>query len=100
MTPLLKNLLILLTLIGLGALGYFIFFTADDAAIISTSSTGGDVNSQAAFQTREFRRTLNELNQIELDSPLFQDSDFLGLIDHAQPIVDRPYGRPNPFSEQ
>ena len=97
MTPLLKNLLILLCLIGLGGLGYFVFFNDSDSSIVSTSGSGGDVNSQAAFQTREFRRILNELNTIELDTPILQDPDFLGLVDHALPIVDRPYGRPNPF---
>ena len=98
MTPLLKNLLILLLLIGLGALGYFLFFSEGNDSIVTSSATGSSVDSQAAFQTREFRRILNELNTIDLDIPALQDPDFLNLTDHAQPIPERPFGRENPFA--
>ena len=97
MTSMLKNLIILLALIALGALGYFIFFSSNDSAIVSTSGSA-NVNSQAAFQTREFKRILNDLNTIDLDSPLLQDTDFLQLRDHTQTVSERPYGRSNPFS--
>lgn len=99
MSSTLKNLFVLLILILLGALGYFLFFSAGDDSIVSTDgSTGGA--AAAAMQTREFKRILDDLNSIELDSPLFADRTFLELIDHSQPIVDRPYGSNNPFSVQ
>ena len=96
MTAMFKNLIILLVLIALGAFGYFMFFNSSDNSIVSTSGNG-NVNSQAAFQTREFKAILNDLNTIDLDSPLLQDSKFLQLNDHSQPVSERPYGRQNPF---
>ncbi len=92
----LKNLIILLVLIALGAVGYFMFFNSSDSSIVSTSGTA-NIGSQAAFQTREFKSILNDLNTIDLDSQLLQDSNFLQLNDHTQPVPERPYGRSNPF---
>lgn len=92
----LKNLIILLILIALGAFGYFMFFNSSDDSIVATGS-GVDVDSQAAFQTREFKSILNDLNTIDLKTPLLEDSNFLQLKDHTQPVSERPYGRSNPF---
>lgn len=97
MTPVLKNLLILLVLLAVAAGGYYVYSNSGTSAIVTTG--GSNLDSQAAFQTREFKRILNELNSISLDAPLLQDPNFLRLTDHAQPIVERRYGRPNPFSE-
>lgn len=99
MSSMLKNLLVLLALIGLGALGYFLFFNGDSGSIV-TSGGAANVNSQAAFQTREFRSILNDLNRIDLDTDLLQDPNFIQLHDHSQPIVERPFGRENPFVER
>lgn len=91
----LKNLLILLVLIALGAVGYFMFFNSNDSSIVSSGGT--NVSSQAAFQTREFKNILNDLNTIDLNSELLRDNKFLQLRDHNQPVTERPYGRSNPF---
>lgn len=96
MSSVLKNFLILFTLIALGVFGYILFFNADSSTIVSSDNTGG-INSQAAFQTREFKAILNDLNTINLASPLLQDSRFLQLKDHNQVVSERPYGRVNPF---
>lgn len=96
MSSLLKNFLILLILIALGVLSYFLFFNSTDTTIVSTIN-GNSVSSQAAFQTREFKAILNDLNTIDLNSPLLTDSNFLQLKDHKQIVTERLYGRDNPF---
>jgi hypothetical protein len=94
MSSTLKNLFVLLILILLGALAYFMFFSNPDSDIVSSDGTTA---AQAAVQTREFKRILDDLNSIELESPLFEDRTFLSLTDFSQQIVDRPYGSSNPF---
>lgn len=94
MSSTLKNLFSVLLLILLGALGYFMFFSGSGSDIVSSDGTSA---AQAAIQTREFKRILDDLNSIELESPLFEDRAFLSLIDLSQQIVDRPYGNSNPF---
>jgi len=98
MTSLLKNLLILLSIIALGALGYYLFFASGDSSIVTSGGSASRAGSAAAMQSREFQRILDDLESIDLDSSLFTERDFLELRDHAQPINERSFGRPNPFS--
>jgi hypothetical protein len=97
MSSLLKNLIIFLTLVALGGLGYYLFFNGGSDDIVSTSGSN-NVSSQAAFQTREFKSILSDLESVDLDTSLLQDSNFLQLKDHSQLVSERPYGRTNPFS--
>ena len=98
MSPLIKNLLLgTLLAVTLGA-GYW-FFLRDGSGPAITTKGGGNFGSEAAFETREFRNLLDELEDIELGSSLFTNPNFTSLQDYSQPINERPYGRPNPFSE-
>lgn len=96
MSSLLKNLLIALVVIAAGGGAYYFLVARDSNSVVSTTSAV-DLNSQAELQTREFKNILTDLNRIDLDSELFQDQNFLSLKDFSQPIVDRPFGRVNPF---
>jgi hypothetical protein len=96
MTPLLKNLLVLLAIIAVGGLGYYLFFMGGDTSIVTSGMTSG-ASPEAAMQTREFERILNELNTIDIESTLLTNGEFLQLRDHTLPIAERPYGRSNPF---
>ncbi len=95
MSSLLKNMLFALALAVILWLGYSIFFSEDEAAL---TAANGAVSSAAARDTQEFLTRLQQLRDIKFDRTIFSDARFQSFVDHRQPIVDEPVGRPNPFA--
>ena len=96
MTPLLKNLLIGLGLALLILLGVYLYQQRDITGnLVSVNSR---VNNQAALETQDFLRRLQELRSVDLDDSLFFDDRFRSLIDWHIDVVPEQIGRENPFS--
>lgn len=95
MSPFLKNSLIIFGLAGVAFAGYYMFVLQSDAVIKVDNNTR--VSNQAAAETQEFLRRLNELENIAISTELFDDPRFQALVDYSTPIVPTPVGRSNPF---
>ena len=95
MSPFLKNSLIVLGLIALAIFGYYLYITQSQAVIAVDNNTR--VSNQAAAETQEFLRRLNELKTVDLEGDLFIDPRFQSLVDYSTPIVPSSVGRSNPF---
>lgn len=110
MTPLLKKLLM-----GLGAvivIGGLVLVLGNKAPTPSTglvsSSTGtspiapatpaNELAAEAQRQTDNLILLLQKVNNITLDTSIFESPDFIGLKDLSAPLApDRNPGRTNPF---
>lgn len=92
MKSVIKNIIFLVSLAALLILGYVVFFKGDTIDIDEFAE------SQARIDEQEFLAKLKELQGLELDSPLFNDEEFLSLVDHTVQVVDEEAGRPNPFA--
>ncbi len=110
MSPLLKKLLIgLLLVIVIGGAVMYLGKNAPAPATGLVSSTTGenpiipatDVNEvalEAQQQTESLVLLLQKVNNITLDTSIFDSPDFVGLKDLASPLApDRNPGRSNPF---
>ncbi|MCA9361359.1 hypothetical protein KC845_02255 [Candidatus Kaiserbacteria bacterium] len=93
MSSTLQNLVALLGIIVLGAIGYY-FYSQQDSVLTGTSVSG---TSQASIEAAEFLSRLGELKAIELDDSLFNDARFRSLKEVRKQIVPVPIGRQNPF---
>jgi hypothetical protein len=92
MKSLFKNILFVVSLGLLIVLAYAVFWK-DDAIVVDEFT-----ESEARVNDQEFLAKLKELQDLELDSPLFDDEEFLSLVDHTVQVVDEDAGRPNPFA--
>lgn len=81
-------------IIVLGVIAYFFFFQNDTTGPLTTS--GSDPRVIAANQ--EFIALFSELRRIDLDTSLFEDEYYQGLVDFSQQIFVEPVGRDNPFA--
>lgn len=110
MSPLLKKLLIgLLLVIVIGGAVVFLGKKAPTptTGLISSAtggnpiipSTGGnEIALEAQQQTENLVLLLQKVNNITLDTSIFDSPDFIGLKDLASPLPpDRNPGRSNPF---
>ena len=76
-----------------------IFFVYTTYFSQSSSSTDLQVStSQTSAQDQNFLNLLLQIKNINIDTTLFQNSAFISLQDDTLPILDQPYGRPNPFA--
>lgn len=96
MSSLIQNLLIVLGLVVVMALGYYLY-TQNQMSTLSLSDD--PISTQLSAESAMFLRKLNDLKQIELDGSLFSDPRFRSLIDNSTPVIEDPVGRPNPFVE-
>jgi hypothetical protein len=89
----LKNFITVFGLILLLAFGYYLFVLEDQGL------RGGNqaVSTQAAAETQEFLRRLNQLQSVELQTEIFTDPRFTNRIDYSAPVPVLPVGRENPF---
>lgn len=77
-------------------IGFFVYET-----YFSQSSSTTDLQvstSQTSAQDQDFLNLLLQIKNINLDTSIFQNSAFISLQDDTLPILDQPYGRPNPFA--
>lgn len=89
-----QTTVIAIGIIVLGAIAYFFFFQNDAPGPLTTSSS--DPRVIAANQ--EFIALFSELRRIDLDTSLFNDEYYQGLVDFSRPISVEPVGRDNPFA--
>lgn len=90
-----KTVLIILVIVVIGFVAYNIFVVGnnnDDAALVSVSAANADTSGG------ELLILLNTLRAIDLDTSIFQNSEFRGLIDFSIDINPEPVGRSNPFA--
>lgn len=92
MKGIVKNIIFLISLGALVFLGYLVFWKDDSIQVDEFTE------SQARIDEQEFIAKLKDLQDLELDSPLFEDEEFLSLVDHTVQVVDEEAGRPNPFA--
>ncbi len=92
MKSLFKNLLFVVSLGLLVVVAYAVFWR-DSAIVVDEFS-----ESEARLNDQEFLSKLKELQGLELESPLFNDEEFLSLVDHTVQVTDEEAGRPNPFA--
>ena len=92
MKGMIKNIIFIVSLVALLFLGYIIFWKDDSIEVDEFTE------SQARVDEQEFLSKLKELQDLELDSPIFEDEEFLSLVDHTVQVVDEDAGRPNPFA--
>jgi len=88
--------MILLGLIAIAGLGYYLFVQNNRSTL---DTQGGIVANQAAIESADFLRKLNEMKLIQLDTSIFSDPRFQSLQDNTPTVIELPVGRKNPFVE-
>lgn len=94
MSSLLQNILILVGIILIGALGFYLY---SQNVSLDMSDQNSEVSNQIALETAEFLRRLNELKAIELDGSLLSDERFRSLVHLTPPVPSLNVGDSNPF---
>mgnify|MGYP001441310413 CR=1 FL=1 len=92
MSSALQNILILGGIILLAGLGYYLFVQKDAGNLNNV-----EVDGQAAMQTAQFLKRLNDLEQMSFDGAIFSDPRFTTLISFSKEVQPEPYGKANPF---
>jgi hypothetical protein len=93
MTSKLQNAFVLIGIIGIAAIGYYLYTQNGDISL-----NNAEVDNQAAAETAVFLQKLNELKRIQLEGSIISDERFISLIDSSKPVVPVPVGRSNPFT--
>lgn len=93
MSSLIKTVIIVAVIAGLGFVGYNYL----------SKSPGGDglvvVKNDGTSQIgAQVLTALNQLQLLKLDEKVFSDATFKSLKDFSRPIASEPVGRINPFS--
>lgn len=96
MLSLLKNIVIIVGLLGIAALGYFLY-VQNETSNLATSDA--EMTNKLAIEANDFLRRLNDLKAITLDTEVFEDPRFASLIDFSTPIKTEDIGRTNPFED-
>jgi hypothetical protein len=89
----LKNIAILIALIGTVAFGYYLFVLENQ----SVQTTNSAVVTSAEQQSRDFLQRLEELQQIELNTDVLNDPRFTDRVNYQRAVPTLPVGRDNPF---
>ena len=99
MSPLVKNILIILFLAAVAMLGAYLYLNEDNFAepLLSSLSSGEGVSSDALLETDNFLLQFQAFESVELDDSLFTDERFRSLSDFRQPVIPTAIGRPNPY---
>lgn len=95
MSKLLKNLIVVLVIIVVGAIAYSMISSEDE--VIDTSGIEGQANSQIGIEIEKILENTKELKEYTLDVSIFTNPKFTSLKDFGVEIVDVGTGRPNPF---
>jgi hypothetical protein len=101
MKGILRTIIILAVVAGIGIAGYSLFFKKDTGSSSGLVTTAGQTrDDQAAGDVgKEFLSLLLGARSLKLDDSIFQSKAFLALQDFNRPIpADDNPGRPNPFA--
>ncbi|MCB9811356.1 hypothetical protein H6783_00400 [Candidatus Nomurabacteria bacterium] len=90
-----KNIIIVLGLIAVAAVGYYLF-VVERSSGLSSATSGTDV-SQAEVEARSFLIRLTELQKIEINTSILSDTRFQGLQSFSRQVVPAAVGRDHPF---
>lgn len=93
MSALIKNILIVAVVAGVGFVGYN--YLSRDPAGDTLVTVSGDGTSQMGAQVLS---ALNQLQQLKLDESVFSDKTFKSLKDFSRPLPTESVGRLNPFA--
>ena len=92
-----KNIVIVLGALSIVFAGYY-FYSQRESMVLNTQ--GNDVLLQNMLANTEvFIGRSQELDRINLDTSVFEDSYFRSLRSFSKPLKDTPVGRSNPFAE-
>ena len=101
MSPLLKNLLIILVLGSIVLLGVFIYLNQEKLEDLPGGKllTKNKVaSSDALLEAKNFQERYDVFEKsVKLDDSLFTDERFRSLVDFRQPIIETAIGRANPY---
>lgn len=92
-----KNITIVVVLVIAVFIVYSVTFKGDGPADLLISQSVSDVDAESTV-VREFLALLNTLNNLSLDTSIFQDPIFNSLRDESVQLIDQPRGRRNPFA--
>ena len=91
----LKNILIILFLVTIVAVGAYLYLYTDVPD--SLLSSDNDVSSDDLLEAKDFLQRFQAFKSVELDDSIFTDKRFQSLVDFRQPIIPTAIGRPNPY---
>lgn len=94
MTGMIKNIIVVMGLVALAAVGYYLF-VADRSAELTGTASGG--TSSVKVETQSFLNRLSELENIRLSGNIFNDRRFRSLQDYSTTVIPSAVGRVNPF---
>lgn len=97
MTPLVKNLLIVLGLCTIGFAAYFIFMQQVSNSPLSFK-TNDAVMENMLSNSRLFIERRQALEQVSLNLSFFTDERFTSLESFTRALETPPVGRSNPFA--
>ena len=110
MKKIIRTIIILAVVVGLGAVGYKYFLakpaaTTTDSGLATTAGVSTDpsvaatADANVTTSSNQFLSLLLDVQSIKLDSTLFASPSFTTLQDLSRPIVpDTNPGRANPFA--
>ena len=96
MTSKLKNIIVLVVVAILLFLVYSIFIKKDPT--VDPLIDGAVTADQAQVLGNQISQALLRIEQIKLDTSIFDDVLYKTLVDRSEPISEEPIGRPNPFA--
>ena len=96
MNSTLKNIITLLVLFVFAFLGYYIFIQDGK---LEVDGVGSDISEETLANTKLFIERRAILNQIKIDTSIFENKQFVSYRTFSSPIQPRPEGRTNPFDE-
>lgn len=95
MQGILKNIIVIVGLVGILGLGYYLFVIQRDSTLPSNSVGVSD----ADIQSQNFLRKLNLIQSIDFSNSIFDDAKFNSLVEFSTPIEAVSVGRDNPFAK-
>lgn len=97
MTSNLKRLLTILVVLTVVYAGYYLYTNRNSADLSGNTSTAE--YEMMLNRTQVFISHRQELESLDLDLSLFEDSRFRSLRSHRVPLANIESGRSNPFAE-
>ena len=95
MSSILKNILVILSLLFTLAFGYYLYVQNGS----STLDTGNNqVSLDVQAEAAAFLVKLAELKGINLDNSIFMDPRFMYLVEYSTAVEPELFGLENPFS--
>jgi len=96
MSSLIKNLIMVLGLVLIVALGYYLFVIQGNSSL---NLGAAQLQSEIDLESQQFLRKLNQIQNISLDVFILNDPRLTVLIDSKPLPGTYPIGRPDPFAK-